>query len=76
MNWLSRMGLRWQVAVGVAIIFTFLFGTIAYVFSGAIQQTTEVVKRERLNLANSTANSIDALIDHTIDQLGSVAHLA
>ncbi|MEE8473447.1 MAG: histidine kinase [Dehalococcoidia bacterium] len=75
MNWLSRMGLRWQVAVGVAIIFIFLFGIFAYVFSGAIQQTTEVVKRERLNLATSTANSIDALIDHTIDQLGSVAAL-
>lgn len=73
--WLQRLSLRYQVALGIMLIFLLLLGVFSYLANQAIQRSVEVAKEERLKLAETTAASIDALVTHATYQLNMAAGL-
>lgn len=70
-----RSSLRYQVLLGVALIFLFFFGVASYVALRAIKESTRFVSEARLHLATTTAKSLDNILSQSAAQLQSVALL-
>lgn len=76
MRILPRLSLQYRIAVGVILGLAVLLSVFGFFAVRAIGQSKEVALAERQRLAETTAASVDALIQHTIDQLDAAAGLA
>lgn len=72
---LQQLSLRYQVAVGVALGFLLLFGTLAYFAVTNVQRASDAALQERLLLAETTASMVDSLLRHAQRQLERLASL-
>ena len=69
MRILRGLSLRYRIAAGVilgVVVLLSLFGLLAV---RAIGQTKDIALEERLRLAETAAGSVDALVQHTAQQL-------
>ncbi len=69
------MSLRYRIAAGVILGLAVLLSAFGYIAIRAIGQTKDVALEERLRLAETTAGSVDALVEHTVLQLEAAATL-
>jgi signal transduction histidine kinase len=69
MRFLSRIGLQYRIAGGVVLGLVALFSLFGFLAIRAINESKDVALEDRLHLAETTAESVDALIQHTARQL-------
>ncbi len=75
MKLLQGISLRYRIAAGVILGLAVLLSVFGYLAVRAIGQTKDVALEERLRLAETTAGSVDALVEHTILQLEAAASI-
>ncbi|KKK63933.1 hypothetical protein LCGC14_2989280, partial [marine sediment metagenome] len=75
MRILRGLGLQYRIAAGVILGLAVLLSVFGYLAVRAIGQTKDVALEERLRLAETTAKSVDALVQHTARQLEAAASL-
>ena len=73
MRILHGVSLRYRIAAGVILGLAALLSVFGYLAVRAIGQTKDVALAERLRLAETTARSVDALVEHTARQLEATA---
>ncbi len=69
MRFLSRIGLQYRIAGGVVLGLVALFSLFGFLAIRAINESKDVALEDRLHLAETTAETVDALIQHTARQL-------
>ena len=69
MRFLSRIGLQYRIAGGVVLGLVALLSLFGFLAVRAIDESKDVALGERLRLAETTANSVDALVQHSARQL-------
>ncbi|MEE8370463.1 MAG: GAF domain-containing protein, partial [Dehalococcoidia bacterium] len=75
MRVLRGISLQYRIAAGVILGLAILLSVFGYLAVRAIGQATDVALEERLRLAETTAKSVDALVQHTAQQLEAAADL-
>ncbi len=75
MRFFQGLSLRYRIAAGVILGLAVLLSVFGYLAVRAIGQSKDVALDERLRLAETTAGSVDALVDHTVRQLEAAASL-
>jgi len=73
MGFLRRLSLQFQIAAGVILGVVLLLSIFGWQAVRTINQSKDVALEERLRLAQTTAQSVDALLEHTTRQLESAA---
>ncbi|MFV2045668.1 MAG: hypothetical protein ACC700_20865, partial [Anaerolineales bacterium] len=73
MGFLRRLSLQFQIAAGVILGVVLLLSIFGWLAVRTINQSKDVALEERLRLAQTTAQSVDALLEHTTRQLESAA---
>ena len=69
MRILRGLSLRYRIAAGVILGVVVLLSAFGFLAVRAIGQTKDIALEERLRLAETTAGSVDALVQHTAQQL-------
>ena len=72
---LERISLRFRIAAGVLAGLVVLFSFFGFLAVRTIDQSTAVALEERLRLAEISAASVDALLEHTARQIEKTAAL-
>ncbi len=75
MRFLDRIGLQYRIAGGVVLGLVALSALFGFLALRTINESKDLALEERLRLAETTAESVDALIQHTVHQLEAVALL-
>jgi signal transduction histidine kinase len=75
MRFLRQLSLQYRIAGGVLLGLVLLFSFFGYLAIRTINQSKDVALEERLRLAETTAQSVDALLEHTTRQLEAAAAL-
>ena len=75
MRFLRQLSLQYRIAGGVLLGLVFLFSFFGFLAVRTINQSKDVALEERLRLAETTAQSVDALLEHTTRQLEAAAAL-
>ncbi len=75
MRFLRQLSLQYRIAGGVLLGLVFLFSFFGFFAVRTINQSKDVALEERLRLAETTAQSVDALLEHTTRQLEAAAAL-
>ncbi len=76
MRFLRRLSLQYRIAAGVILGLAVLLSVFGFLAVRAIGQSKDVALAERQRLAETTADSVDALVQHAVDQLDAAAELA
>ncbi len=75
MRFLRQLSLQYRIAGGVLLGLVILFSFFGFLAVRTINQSKDVALEERLRLAETTAQSVDALLEHTTRQLEAAAAL-
>ncbi len=75
MRFLNSIGLQYRIAGGVVLGLVALFVLFGFLALRTINESKDIALEERLRLAQTTAESVDALIQHTVHQLEATALL-
>ncbi len=75
MPFLARMGLQTKIMVLSLVGLAVLFGFFGYIGRQAVQQSTQLVFRERIAIAQSIAADIDNAIGYSVGELEKMAAL-
>ncbi len=75
MRFLSRIGLQYRIAGGVVLGLVALLSLFGFLALRTINESKDVALEERLRLAQTTAESVDALVQHTVRQLDAASLL-
>lgn len=73
MRFLRRIGLQYRIAGGVVLGLVALFSLFGFLAIRVINESKDVALADRLVLAETTAESVDALVQHTTRQLEAAA---
>jgi len=73
MRFLRRIGLQYRIAGGVVLGLVALFSLFGFLAIRVINESKDVALADRLVLAETTAESVDALVQHTARQLEAAA---
>ena len=75
MRFLRQLSLQYRIAGGVLLGLVILFSFFGFLAIRTINQSKDVALEERLRLAETTAQSVDALLEHTTRQLEAATDL-
>jgi signal transduction histidine kinase len=75
MRFLRQLSLQYRIAGGVLLGLVLLFSLFGFLAVRTINESKDVALEERLRLAETTAQSVDALLKHTTRQLEAAADL-
>lgn len=75
MRFLRQLSLQYRIAGGVLLGLVVLFSSFGFLAVRTINQSKDLALEERLRLAETTAQSVDALLRHTAQQLEKTAQL-
>lgn len=75
MRFLRQLSLQYRIAGGVLLGLAILFSFFGFLAVRTINQSKDLALEERLRLAETTAGSVDALLEHTAQQLEKIASL-
>jgi signal transduction histidine kinase len=75
MRFLRQLSLQYRIAGGVLLGLVILFSFFGFLAVRTINQSKDVALEDRLRLAETTAQSVDALLEHTMRQLEAAAAL-